>query len=131
MCIIFRHYMKSIQTCELFSVLNWHNIKRKEPQNWIVILTLFIIFLVTYNDYSYMMLLFLTCITIEIRLACIVKYFLNRSYLSFQSFHLLCYTDSYFSFSAAEIEVVPAPSSSQPRTTQASSGKELKEKEDK
>ena len=80
-----------------------------------------------------MMLLFLTCITIELRLACIVKYFLNRSYLSFQSFHLLCYTDSYFSFSAAaaEIEVVPAPSSSQPHTAQALTGKELKEKEDK
>ena len=131
--MIFGHYMKSIWTCELFSVLNWHNIKRKEPQNWIVILTIFIIFLVTYNDYSYMMLLFLTCIIIELRLACIVKYFLNRLYLSFQSFHLLCYTDSYFSFSAAaaEIEVVPAPSSSRPRTAQALMGKELKEKEDK
>ena len=112
--IIFGHYTKSIWTCKLFSVLNWHNIKRKEPQNWIVILTIFIIFLVTYNDCSYVMLLFLTCITIEFRLACIVKYFLNRSYLSFQSFHLLCYTNSYFSFSAAaaEIEVVPVPSSS-------------------
>ena len=48
--------------------------------------------------------------------------------MSFQSFHLLCFTDSYFPFSAAaaEIEVVPAPSSFQHHTTQ-----EQKEKEDK
>ena len=58
---------------------------------------------------------------------------LNKSYWKFQSFHLLCYTDSYFSFSAvaAEVEVIPAPSSSHPRTTQALMKKQLKEKEDK
>ena len=36
------HYTKSIQTCKLYLVLYWHNIKRKQPQNWIVIFTIFI-----------------------------------------------------------------------------------------
>ena len=53
--------------------------------------------------------------------------------LNYRVKNLLCCIDSYFSFSAvaAEVEVISAPSSSQPRTAQALTREEIKDNEDK